>query len=312
MLAVAAMACGAAGVSGSDAGGALNFSDSPPPVDIQRVVRDIDWAAVDASTLPAGVTVVTAGHGDGPAVLRIDGAATATQPAGSTSGAEKRIVVTTVDAPGVASNDYAIVGQVAYRGVDRGGYLEMLSTFADGQTFFSRTMNDSGPMARLAGSSDWRWFVLPFHSNTEQYPQRLTLSVVLEGDGMVELGPVQLVELTGPFAVRPAWQGRMGGILGAVLGTVLGLLGATIGTLNSMGKARRLTLSLLVAMGAGGVMLLVAAGVLAALRQPFAIVYPLGLSGLISAVLGWSLLPQVRRRYEQLELRRMSALDAGR
>jgi hypothetical protein len=55
---------------------------------------------------------------------------------------------------------------------------------------------------------------------------------------------------------------------------------------------------------------LVLGGVAFVSGQPYAVYYPLLLSGGISAALGFSLPRSLSRRYEDLELRRMQALDA--
>jgi hypothetical protein len=55
---------------------------------------------------------------------------------------------------------------------------------------------------------------------------------------------------------------------------------------------------------------LLAVGLVAlALGQPYAVWYPLLLMGVLDPVLAFSLLPSARRRFEEIELRRMRALD---
>jgi hypothetical protein len=44
--------------------------------------------------------------------------------------------------------------------------------------------------------------------------------------------------------------------------------------------------------------------------QPYAVYYPLLLVGAVSAALGFSLPRSLNKRYEEMELRRMQALDA--
>jgi hypothetical protein len=46
------------------------------------------------------------------------------------------------------------------------------------------------------------------------------------------------------------------------------------------------------------------------LAQPYAVYYPLLLSGMIGTVLGFTLPRTLNKRYEELELRRMQAFDA--
>lgn len=64
----------------------------------------------------------------------------------------------------------------------------------------------------------------------------------------------------------------------------------------------------MIALGVGCLALMVVALLQA---QSFWVYYPLGLMGAISVVLFASLLPVFRRRYEQLELRKMQAMDTS-
>src|SRR5207245_437754 len=104
--------------------------------------------------------------------------------------------------------------------VEGSGYLEMWSRFPQGR-FFSRTLEASGPLGSLRGSSDWRPFVLPFFNGPGGAPpQELTVGVVLPGRGTVAVGPLRLVQFAddeNPLAAGGAWWGgRAGGLVGAV------------------------------------------------------------------------------------------------
>jgi hypothetical protein len=65
----------------------------------------------------------------------------------------------------------------------------------------------------------------------------------------------------------------------------------------------------LLALGASGLASLAVGLVALALDQPYAVWYPLLLMGVLDPVLAFSLLPSARRRFEEIELRRMRALD---
>ena len=107
------------------------------------------------------------------------------------------------------------------------------------------------------------------------------------------------------------WDDRTGGMIGGILGTVVGCLGGLIGGLGGTGKARRLVLGLMKAAILAGV-LLAAVGVTALVySQPYAVWYPLLLTGVLCCAIMGSLLPVLRRRYEQAELRKMAAFDAA-
>jgi hypothetical protein len=91
---------------------------------------------------------------------------------------------------------------------------------------------------------------------------------------------------------------------------VLGLYGALIGLFGSRGRGARVVIPMMM----GAIVLcalLLLIGIIAwGIGQPYAVWYPLALSGAIGALVTASLLPVMKRRFEELELRRMTALDA--
>ncbi len=118
------------------------------------------------------------------------------------------------------------------------------------------------------------------------------------------LGP-----LSGP--VVPWWSDRQAGLIGGIGGSVFGCLGALIGIVGGRGKARRFVLAMLWGMAAFGAVSL--AGGVAALvcSQPYHVYYPLLLGGGIMMIISLVVIPTVKRRYAQIELRKMSAMDAS-
>jgi hypothetical protein len=217
-----------------------------------------------------------------------------------------------VDSPVVSGDSYAITGRVAYEGVVGDGYLEMWSHFADGSRYFSRTLDTSGPMAKLSGSSEGRAFTLPFFLPADApRPTRLEVNVVLPAAGHVVVSGLRF-EPDARAAATPGawWSERTGGWIGGAAGSAVGLFGALIGVLCSLGRGRRLVLAGLLALGISGLALLTLGGIALALGQPYAVWYPLLLLGVLDPVLAFSLLPTARRRFEALELRRMRAADA--
>jgi len=220
-----------------------------------------------------------------------------------------------LDAPAITKPVYAIRGEVRCSDVSPGSHLEMWSYFPDGDRYYSRTMADGGLLRKLDGTSDWREFALPFYAETgEPRPTKLELNLVLSGPGRVEFRPPRLVQYDAgedPLRMAGAWWGdRTGGLVGGVLGAVMGCFGALVGMLAGMGRGRPVVLALLLAMGGLGIVLFATGLVALSLGQPYGVFYPLLLTGLIAGILGFVLLPGVRRRYEQIELRRMTALDA--
>jgi hypothetical protein len=218
----------------------------------------------------------------------------------------------TLDAAGVGDVGYAIVGDVRYEDIAEAGYLEMWTVFPDGSRYFSRTLADHGAMAALAGDSDWRPFQLPFSlEGATQAPSTLELNAVLPSTGRVWIGPVRLVAVDDAAAAGAWWTDRTAGLVFGIGGAMIGVLGAMIGSFAARGKARQLVIGTMAALGALGVVSLVAGVVAVFDSQPYAVTGPLFLSGGILVVLMVVLMPNVKRQYAQVELRKMRALDAA-
>jgi hypothetical protein len=254
----------------------------------EHELREIEWP----SLLPDG------------ARLSPDGSVSVT----STRSEGLTLTLVEVESPGITKERYAVRGRVRYRDVSGRGYVEMWSVFSEGR-YFTRTEADQGPMRALTGSSDWRPIVLPFDSKgAKAPPERLILNVVLPGTGEVTLSPLTLVEL------EPGeWPGAGGagaGLWGGVAGALLGIVAAFLGWLGNQGRARTLVLSgFRLIMAAGGLAL--AAGLITVLRGlSYDVYYPLLLIGGIALLVPATTLPRLEKRYQELELRRMSAADA--
>jgi hypothetical protein len=261
-----------------------------------------------ATTKPAPVDVAWQKHHDNAEFVRSTRRGTTAPDVLKVTG-PGTIRVLEIENPQLAFDTYAITGRVKYENVTGTGYLEMWSTFPDGSAYFARTVESGGPQRSISGSSDWRPFTLPFYARKGSRPSKLEVNLVLPEGGTVYLEAGQLVQDSDAMA-NAWWGGRRAGWGGAIGGTALGLLGGLIGLLAGRGKARQLVFALLIAMLAiGGTCLLL--GIVAiAMRQPYAVYYPLLLCGGLATLLPLTIIPQMKRRYEELELRRMSALDA--
>ncbi len=258
----------------------------------EHELRTIEWP----SSLPDG------------ARLSDDGSVTVT----STGDERLTLTLVEVEAPGITKERYAVRGRVRYRDVAGRGYVEMWSIFADGR-YFTRTQAEQGPMRVLTGSSDWRAIVLPFDSKgAKAPPERLILNVVLPGTGEVTLSPLTLVELeAGEWPGEgEGGGGAAAGLWGGVAGALLGVVAGFLGWLGNQGRARTLVLSgFRLIMVAGGLAL--AAGIVTVLRGlSYDVYYPLLLIGGIALLVPATTLRRLEKRYEELELRRMSAVDA--
>lgn len=271
----------------------------------REVLKHVAWNALPDA--PEGVSIESvsgSGH-DGGRCLKV---------AKETSG-KTTVPLLEVEAPGISLPMYAVKGRVRTEAVRGQAYLELLSHFGADGVHYSRTLSGSGPMQHLGGTSEWREFMLPFFSSPGHAPpSKLSVNLVLPGPGVVTIGPLELVQAPERAGLdgQPGqwWNTRQAGLFGGIGGTLVGLFGALIGLLAAKGQAPRFVLGLTaVAIVAGLAVLLL--GVAAFVRgQPYAVYYPpLLLGGITTLVCGSSLLV-VRRRYRNLELRKIQACDA--
>ncbi len=112
------------------------------------------------------------------------------------AGGPVQIALARLEQPGLRTRIYAVTGEVKYSQVAGDGYLEMWSVFPSGR-FFSRTLGEAGPMAKLTGESDWRKFLLPFDKmGNQEVPGVLELNLVLPKGGEVAFRNLVLKEFT--------------------------------------------------------------------------------------------------------------------
>jgi len=136
---------------------------------------------------------------------------------------------------------------------------------------------------------------------------RLVVNVVLEGRGTVYLSALTLRDQA--LADRTGWQTSPS--IAWPAGGVAGSAGALIGVLTALGRARRFVIALAVSLAVAGTFgCLVGIAAIAYGRSP-AVSSPLLLVGFLASVLPLALLPTIRRRYEEIEMRAMRAHDVG-
>jgi hypothetical protein len=268
---------------------------------LAAALQDLQWDELQRQRRVAAGTVLPPEPGSPFHRLRIDG------------GKGTAMTVLTIDRPTIATPRYALTGQIRYEGVEGSGYLELWNHFPDGSQFFSRTLAEQGPMMKLQGSSGWRSFALPFDATGAPPPTRLVFNVVLPGRGVIDLGPLQLVEQSRELesAMTARTPDQTAGLLGGIAGGLVGSVGALIGILTSLGRARRIVTLATTALVVGGTVAFVAGIVAVAQARPYAVYYPLLLIGFLAAVVPLGLLPSIRRRYDEIELRTMRAHDLG-
>jgi len=283
----------------------LSLALAALPVRAERTVAEIRWSALKEEGRLLSGDVVPAGADVTFESLRV----------ANPEGLPRVLPLFTVDRPEIEGFRWVLRGEVRGEGIDGRAYLEMWNFLPGGGRFFSRTLGDSGPMGSLSGTFGFRGFILPFTAEPGMKPERLAVNVAFPGKGTVFLGPLRLVDL-GPgddfFLPAGSWltSGQIG-LVGGIGGGVLGLLGAAVGILASLGRARAAVLAILRVMLAIGVACLVALVVGWSKGQPFPVLFPFLLVGLIGTAVPAGLIGQIRRRYDDLEFRRMKALDVG-
>jgi hypothetical protein len=115
---------------------------------------------------------------------------------------------------------------------------------------------------------------------------------------------------TNKAASHSWWSAKQGGMIGGIGGSVIGCFGGLLGCLAGMGKARKFVLTATKIFIVLGIFLTIAGLVAVVLKQPYAVWYVLLLSGVILTSVFWTNLRPIKRRYDDLEIRRMASIDA--
>ena len=217
-------------------------------------------------------------------------------------------VLINCDAPELSTHQYVVRGRVQYEGIVGDGYLELQNDFGDKKVYFTRTLSQFGGLKKLHGSSDWREFELPFHADPGMKPIKLSLILVLKGQGKVIVSQPRFSNLADSAAAW--WTNQQGGVVGGVVGSLFGILGGLIGWSATWGKSRKLTMGLCSAGIAIGCASLAVGAIAAVLQQPFHVYYPLLLAGFVSVCVIGANLRTISQRFQADEFRRIQAIDA--
>jgi hypothetical protein len=240
--------------------------------------------------------------------------------------------ILTITNPPISKMVCAVIGRVRYENVQKAnggsGGIQMLLHFADkmlvGAPYEPGGMKCSGGSLDFSGTSDWTDLILSF-DRTEwmnlwsNAPPKLEISVFLAARGTVYLQPLQLVEyersdIAPVFSAVPTsrtwWSARASGLIGGIGGSVIGCFGGLVGCLVGFGKARKFVLTMTKVFIALGIILTVAGIIAVGFQQPYAIWYALLLPGIIlTLVFGANFYP-IKKRFDELEIRRMTSIDA--
>lgn len=286
----------------------------------QNLVRVYDWKELaQRRELPGGEIVPM----DGRWVLKIE----------NTKDTPLSFQILNITNPPISKMVCAIIGRVKYENVQHengsAGQMSMMVHFADKMVV--GFPYESGGFEYVntfdfSGTSDWTDLFFP--SDRTEYmglwtnaPPKLEISIFLRAHGTVYLQPLQLVEYErgGIAPVFSAvttsttwWSERVSGLIGGIGGSVIGCFGALIGCLTGMGKARRFVLAAVKIFIGLGILFTIAGLIAVGFKQPYAVWYALLLPGVIlTLVFGANLYP-IKKRYDDLEIRRMTSIDTMR
>jgi hypothetical protein len=158
------------------------------------------------------------------------------------------------------------------------------------------------------GTENWAQFNMALrHPSYANLPKYLELKLYLLASGAVYLRPIKLLGMANNS--NGWWSPQQAGLIGGIGGSIIGCFGGLIGWLVSKGKARRFVLAATTSSIVLGILLTVGGLVAAFLKQPYSVWYALLFPGVI-LVLVFSLnLHSIQRRYDELEIRRMTSVD---
>lgn len=141
--------------------------------------------------------------------------------------------------------------------------------------------------------------------------RHLVVALVLMINAGVVLADVPPIPNRGGNANSAEWWSEQdAGWLGGFVGGSVGILGAVFGVTAGLGKARSIIVPAAIAMFCIGVVLLLVGTIALTTGQPYHVYFLFFIiGGVLTFVMGFNL-PMLKRRYEQLELQRMQAMDS--
>jgi hypothetical protein len=154
-------------------------------------------------------------------------------------------------------------------------------------------------------TSNWKPYTFPVGQGS---PSSLELQISLQSVGTIYLRPIKLL---GTAESLNWWAPQQIALIGGIGGSIIGCFGALLGLLASTGRARTFVLATMKIFIALGILLTIAGFVAVVSSQPYAVWYALLLPGVILTLVFSLTLPSIQRRYDELEIRRMTSVDTG-
>ena len=241
--------------------------------------------------LPANASVVGAGADQ---LVTVTGSANPTN-----------TVVLDLQNPSLPHHQYLLKSKIKFENVKGDGYLEMLNYFESGGPYFTRTLATTGQLGKITGTSDFREIALPFNASNGVLPKRITVAVVLPGEGKVTIKPFVTEQWT-TFSLLTYESG----LLGAIVGGICGLLGGFFGVMAAIPPLRRYMFPFGIFVAGCSVIMLIVGLVFLCTGQPWGLWYPLVLVGILGTVIFGVNAFVARHRLMADESRRIAAASA--
>lgn len=160
----------------------------------------------------------------------------------------------------------------------------------------------------IAGTSNWQPCQLPVVLVKETHPIRVELKLYLPGTGTIYLRPAELIGST--YSWLSPQKGVVIGVVAGIGGAGIGCFGALIGCLVGLGKGRRFVLATTKMFIGLGILLMIAGIIAAACHLPWPAWSSMLLMGFVLTIVFSINLYPIKRRYDELEIRRMTSMDA--
>lgn len=264
-----------------------------PVQNLPKVLRTYDWKDLNLQYTNCQIVSM-----DGMQVLKIE----------NTNDTPRDFLLLKISNPSIIKNARFYNYEVKCENIE-GGDFNLQSRFPPRASGGDVTNIRNDDPDKLWRSINWRLHQLSFiPKGFEEWPTWLpTQSEIwfhLSGRGTVYIRPIKLLGVVGSW-----WSPRQSGLIGGIGGSAIGCFGALIGLLASKGKARNFVLTSIKISIVVGILLMIAGLVALVCKQPYAVWYALLLPGVILTSVFSLNLSSLQRRYDELEIRRMTSVD---
>ena len=212
------------------------------------------------------------------------------------------------DDPGFEAVTVFYSADIRCENTDKRVYLEMLCTFPDGKTYFSRGVTDS-----LLEPTNFLSRQTPFFLKSGQKPTQITVGLRFEGKGAAVLKNIELKKADNSlrsslYFYQFVMPRMLGGIYG-LWGAAIGIIG---GTMIQRGRFKKLVISLIAGMGVFSIAIFIL-GITLDLNTGLSssVTNQYYLCAAIGVILSIVFIPMVLKQYQAVELRKMQAKDIG-